>query len=653
MADFYCDHGAYGTYTATPTWGVAQEGDGEATGLATPAIASIVLVGQPSASDTLVVMGVTLTAVASGATGNQFNIGASLDATANNIATVINASTTTVGSGVSTTTPQLRNLNFARGPSTGAPAATVQIMTRAGSTHLNHASNSAVAITKTGAWNPTITQFAGGASGVWGYLVNQAATIWPSAVAIRAYGAIYTAANAGPLVVHTAVTVNDVLNIRSNGHEIIIARNVSSTMPTWAAQYLYLWDDGTVWPGDSGVFTIRLRNDGGASAAWNFNGVNQRIALASRSKYNLEVIFDGTGTAACDFAVPNASQMRCTLQRIKFTEPSTNGATTVNRVAIAANQGTVNIRECWFRFERNDFKPPVQSSGNFTSMTTIIDSCKFEWTAFTGTPSTLVLWTAVASNETRVEVVDTEAITINPGMEPVQMNVSSFATWNSAAVVRNVRGMRIPAAILGLVGAQSAAGIHPEKGGGIFMQGVGPKRTMRMETASVMVEWNDTGGFPVSDAYLPDGTPWSYRVLFAAANGNAIRQDLPVEVISLTKTNILADGVRTLALELKLDDLYDHLITFSHLVLHIAYTDATGQLRLESTNAFSTAALPSSGKAWTDQSGTFNGTHVPRKLEITTQASVKQNTEIEARLVAMREPTVTQTFFINPELTIA
>jgi hypothetical protein len=40
-------------------------------------------------------------------------------------------------------------------------------------------------------------------------------------------------------------------------------------------------------------------------------------------------------------------------------------------------------------------------------------------------------------------------------------------------------------------------------------------------------------------------------------------------------------------------------------------------------------------------------------LEITTQASVKQNTEIEARLVAMREPTVTQTFFINPELTIA
>lgn len=50
--------------------------------------------GAPSNSETMVINGVTFTAVTSGATGNQFNIGADVTTTAGNLVTAINASTT-------------------------------------------------------------------------------------------------------------------------------------------------------------------------------------------------------------------------------------------------------------------------------------------------------------------------------------------------------------------------------------------------------------------------------------------------------------------------------------------------------------------------------------------------------------------------------
>lgn len=50
--------------------------------------------GAPSADETITVNGVAFTAKSSGATGNQFNIGSSVTATAANLAAAINASTT-------------------------------------------------------------------------------------------------------------------------------------------------------------------------------------------------------------------------------------------------------------------------------------------------------------------------------------------------------------------------------------------------------------------------------------------------------------------------------------------------------------------------------------------------------------------------------
>jgi hypothetical protein len=70
-----------------------DNGDGVA------ASGTITLSGVGSANDTILVNGVTFTAVASGATGNQWNVGASAAASATNMAAAIAASASALVSG--------------------------------------------------------------------------------------------------------------------------------------------------------------------------------------------------------------------------------------------------------------------------------------------------------------------------------------------------------------------------------------------------------------------------------------------------------------------------------------------------------------------------------------------------------------------------
>lgn len=58
----------------------------------TKATGTLTFTGAPTATETFVIAGVTFTARASGATGNEFNIGGTVTATAANVAAAVNAS---------------------------------------------------------------------------------------------------------------------------------------------------------------------------------------------------------------------------------------------------------------------------------------------------------------------------------------------------------------------------------------------------------------------------------------------------------------------------------------------------------------------------------------------------------------------------------
>ncbi len=166
----------HGTPLSVATWGECQDGDGTAKTAATPSTAEIVFTGVPS-SGSIYVLGVVVTATWA----------TSADNCANLLATAINALTTTaVGPASFTTRSQVRNHLYARGPANGAPAGTCQVMTRQGSA--DHAGLICFTHTLNNVSSAGTVNFSGGTGGAWGWLMNHASTIWPSAIAQDQYG---------------------------------------------------------------------------------------------------------------------------------------------------------------------------------------------------------------------------------------------------------------------------------------------------------------------------------------------------------------------------------------------------------------------------------------------------------------------------------
>lgn len=104
--------------------GGAQTSESGLLVISNPAVATITFTGAPSATQTITILGVTFTARASGATGNEFNIGGTPTVSATNLAAAITASssaklansvTATSSAGVVTLTakiPGLAGLGF-------------------------------------------------------------------------------------------------------------------------------------------------------------------------------------------------------------------------------------------------------------------------------------------------------------------------------------------------------------------------------------------------------------------------------------------------------------------------------------------------------------------------------------------------------------
>ena len=77
--------------------GTVNKGTMKASINAVQSFGLITFTGAPTAAETCVIAGVTFTARASGATGNEFNIGGTISITAANLAAAINASTSLSG----------------------------------------------------------------------------------------------------------------------------------------------------------------------------------------------------------------------------------------------------------------------------------------------------------------------------------------------------------------------------------------------------------------------------------------------------------------------------------------------------------------------------------------------------------------------------
>ena len=341
MATYYCDISIYPTYASIPTWGSCQEGDGTALTAGTSAISSFVINSIATAgSSTISVFGVTLTAVASGASATQFNVGATTTLQADNIATAINVATGLINSSYANTTHQLRNVVYARGPALGAPANTVEIMTRVGTAKWNGLSVLSAANFTV---SPTITQPTGGVGGCFGYLFNGNTTIWPSNVAPNSYGCMFNGSGLGPLS-GNPINAGDTVIIRGNG-QVILLRTSGGYGVLSTVEPDYIIDDGSYWTGDTqGTLTIR------ATVANTFtyqfgNALNKSCTFRALKPYGL--IFEIDAASSAFIEVHGQSASSSTNGRVHYDNILLNDLSVAGGASLGASACPGNQRATW------------------------------------------------------------------------------------------------------------------------------------------------------------------------------------------------------------------------------------------------------------------------------------------------------------------
>lgn len=638
MADKYCDHGLYGAYAATPTWGAAQDGDGTAIGEATPSTAEVVFTGIPSAG-TIAVLGITLSPTWA----------TSADVCANNLATAINASTSTATSPASfTVKSQVRNHVYARGPADGAPAGTCQIMTRQASAA--HAGLIAVTHTLNNVSSAGTINFAGGTGGAWGWLFNPVSTIWPSAVAACGYG-LWAA-----IQPYTGSQVSgDAVHIRANNK--IVALGVSgATIPLASTAgtdsnnpVRCIIGDPSIWTSDASTSTLTISSGStggqissvriGAAPAYHISGRE-----LSTDNYNLKFEM-ATGSSGV-FEIWGGNNSK--LENVNM--PSPTGA--LAWCTLVVNQQTLGRRSVFKKIHiKSSHTQPffgVANGGNPYS-------CDFYDITLDATGATVInpgilgtlkdCWGEILMEN----LVCTGFVTGSKLFPAAINNALRITLTNPSFGGVTDRGPYLPAATN--TGADYAACVA------VFTQD--GKRDFLVENQRGLVQWNSGVSQPTLSATLLDGSPWSWLILPTTTAAKISIQN-PLISGRIVKINSLATGQRTITLQLCISDQ----VTFTKksIALEVVYTDVNGKRVSISSFDILGGALSASTVTWSQEVGgkvtySSGGTLYHNKYAISlttpTGKDIPLGAEIGAYVsVHTNVANNTQFIFVDPDVSI-
>lgn len=664
MAEYYCDISAVGqeyqAYAAAPTWGAGaadkplpMDGSGKAGPghSAAVAIAEIQITVLPADGNALAIAGATLTAKTTAAAKNQWTIGASIAACITNLRDLINTAGTgtaqcdaAVSASVCALALALPYWQFARvKPGT---TDTLQIATRIAGADLNHASNSAVAITSSGwATPPTITQFAGGADGPFAYLYNTATIFGKSAgmtgTSYPQYGLFFAIAP-GP----SNPVLSDVIHCRTKRSGSNLAQGTwltTGTINAWWQARSYLMDNGTVWSGDNGALTATFKTNS-TTGNENYLGMASSVSFVSRGTNNFVLEVGSTAWAATQFGAFKAGGTNV-LQfvRCKFAETSDNiGNGYVCRSGSAVNNVKADLSMSTSEFRGNSkpiFGPGANGCLNYSCVmnghTVIVVA------ATTTLAAVIVFSTNTTGNVEWIggEIRDTNGV------------------YRCANPVSFASGVQAEAVIDGVVGVTDASASFTASatniGKLVWNSPEGPNKGYRLETPRFAVDWKGDGTFPYAGAAADmRGVNWSHRVTWTSVPSPTFS----VTPLRLSRFFRSASAIKTITLEIYVPDATT--IYLDELALAVSYIDDTdvwrteflGGVSMQAATASRAAALSSSATSWT-----ANGvaSYSAKKLSITTAYPIKSGSEIIARLslCASRSPSIV--IYVSPELGVA
>lgn len=632
-------------------WGVPQDGDGLAKDPSTAsAVAQIVFTGTPTG--TISVCGVTVSPT----------WGATADSAANGLATAINAATSAVTAGGFSLSPQLRNAVWARGPASGAPSGTCQIMTRAGSALFNGQTAIAHTLTNVNAGASSLA-FSGGVSGCWGWLFNPA-KLWPSALAEMSYGLLTAnTAYAGSVIPGDTVHIRSgkVINYFawSNGGQTDI---LMPSYGTVAEPVTFKVDDSTVWA-DGAEPVLELRQTTTMPhTIYLPNMAGGQASLVARkysdTKYGLTWSAYGTQVSA---GVLSLKQSNTLLTRgVDIYCGAGGGAVTIlKNTTVAHGGGSCNV------FEDSRIRQQSQLSAPwFSPSATLRTELRWRGVIFDcgqpANPSPAVLdllstaySPVVASfdgcrfvNFVVGSVLATATTTSNTRIGTVQFRNTDFG---------NVT--KLGPYMTGAVPNNSTPGTRSIGWGSASTSQLG-NRDFFIDTPAGWCAWVSTRAFPTLNARLHDGiTPWSLQVIPTTVAGN-VSPFTPFESPRLAKINSLPTGVRTLTLNFGIEQS----LAWGRrdVSLMVEYEGEDGVMRSIDTFDPDNAALDVSTATWTNADGpqfTYSESGVlyfnKKSLSITTPTTIKTGTEIGCYVrIHSSVSDTTKQLFVDPELVV-
>ena len=642
MTTVYVDHGAYAAYAATPTWATPQDGDGSATtaSATSSTVAVVFTANATAASSSVTVCGVVFSAISGANSGLNFQVGASLSATLDNLVTQINACTTAVGAGVADNgTPQLRNLVFARKTGTD----TLEVMSRHGSTRCNGATNINWKTTAAN-WTSSTTlpaSFAGGVGGCWGYLFNHAATIWASAVAIGGYG-VWAAA----LPYMGAINAGDVVKVRS-GKTLTLSTNTNVTwtmaaMGSAGSPVRFDIDDSSVWSdGTDPVLKITESHTGNTLKTWGhlvstfahinakqYSGGQRNLVVESTGNGptipvtaimyggpvrfdNLDIYCPGTPTAS------PGPQSSCMAQFLAGSITATAGVSSVFKNCRVVQPGQAPSANTYAL---------IYQGVNVASRADFIN-CEFSLTA----PSTAWVHT----------------LSPNSGGQSICVQLDSCVFTGFVSGSR-LLSTSVPSPALGQVlfakncsygGITVLGPTYMGLGSGVLNVGMmgfysssqyGNREFVIDRAGKLYVEWVAAKGRPTLNAKLHDGvTPWSIYATTTATAANIGRHS-PAELPRIGKAipagYLLAEAVRTFRLNFLLESNLSWTKQDISLLIDYIGTDDVPRT-LDTYDATAGALSTDATSEWS--ATTWNGqTWNPKYFSVTTPVAVKAGTEV-------------------------
>lgn len=644
MADFYVDHGAYATALgATPTWGVPQEGDGSTKDAATSASIGEVAFAAVPTSGTISVCGATVSTT--GVIG-----AASVDAAANALATNINATTATVSTSVAinagSTANQLRNFVFARGPSGGAPSGTCQIMMRVGSTTLNYTENSAAQIATTFSAAPTITQFAGGTSGCWGWLVQTQLLGVANSITLWTYGILHrngTVTKSGSSAVYT-LTESDTVWCRNGKNLVVPHQNAHLYLRAGGQTSLLLVvDANTIWTGDDPSGVVKVARTIGNSENSNiyFNAAqNKTLSIVALRKNGFQVGLTGAGSTPY-------------YPRFVFGQDGI---------------AHVRLKNCRIFNESASPLVPIGNNDSGNYGITVLENCSFEHTQPLSGAQSALFWIGGYSDSNQQEQywenceVYINYVGVTPpalfgglsGSKSCRMRwiggrvygastefpLFSSGLSSSANTVRiivdGVEGVAFPTAYFGIQNAPSIPNVS-EDNRVVQVRVDAPGNPFRYEDQATICDFDPQASppFPLLAAMQPDGTPYSIRMLWFNTTASHLARGSMAPVLGM---QCVAAGFDTVTLNIFVPTAIT--LNATNLSISVAYIDAAGTKRSQSATGADLVA----GATWTNAGSYAN--YSSRKAVIPLDYAIKPDTEVQVFFTVFGTPSTGQNEYL-------